>query len=254
MEIRPLDSWEEYRACERLQRRVWGADFREVAPASLLQVARHLGGVASGAWMDGEDGEELVGFVFGLTGVEDGRPIHWSHMLAVREDQRGGGIGRRLKEHQRRRLLGRGVDLVYWTFDPLVAANAHFNLNRLGVRVVDYVPQMYGETDSELHRGIGTDRFIVAWDLEDYEPSGNPTASQLRDDPEAAAGGAVTARIDIPSDILEVRRRDPVEAAQWRRRTRDAFLSHLESGRRVAGFVPGSERGQYLLAGVDRPS
>lgn len=252
MHIRPLDSWEEYRACERLQREVWGSDFREVAPASLLKVARRLGGVASGAFADGDEGEEMAGFVFGLTGFEDGRPVHWSHMLAVREERRGQGIGRRLKEHQRRRLLGIGVRTVYWTFDPLVATNAHFNLNRLGVRVVDYVARMYGETESELHRGIGTDRFIVAWDLEEYEPAGQPTASQLREDPEVAAAGEPPAdRIEIPSDVLEVRRRDPAEAAAWRQRTREAFLSRLGSGYRVTGFVPGPERGHYLLARPD---
>lgn len=253
MEIRPLDSWEEYRACERLQREVWGSDFREIAPASLLKVARRLGGVASGAFPDGagpgegsDDGERgLAGFVFGLTGFVDGRRVHWSHMLAVRKDRRGEGIGRRLKEHQRRQLLDRDVSVVYWTFDPLVAANAHFNLNRLGVRVVDYVPQMYGETESELHRGIGTDRFVVAWDLEAYEPSGAPSS------PSAGEEAPPVVRIDVPADILEVRRRDPGEAARWRERTRGAFVSRLGSGYRVTGFVPGPERGHYLLTRAD---
>ncbi len=212
-------------------------------------------------------------------------------MLAVRKGRRGEGIGRRLKEHQRLQLLDRDVSIVYWTFDPLVAANAHFNLNRLGVRVVDYVPQMYGETESELHRGIGTDRFVVAWDLEAYEPTGAPSASSAghdaargdgqppRDPADARARpgsgrgpdapGPATAdpgqgprpspveeappvvRIDVPADILEVRRRDPGEAARWRERTRGAFVSRLGSGYRVTGFVPGPERGHYLLTRAD---
>lgn len=282
MEIRPLESWEEYRACERLQRRVWGADFREVAPASLLKVGRRIGGVASGAF--GADDGELAGFVFGLTGLEDGRPIHWSHMLAVREDRRGEGIGRRLKEHQRRLLLDRGVDTVFWTFDPLVAANAHFNLNRLGVRVVDYVPRMYGDTESELHRGIDTDRLVVAWDLAAYEPgaaaadreagsaagpdlAGGPPgappsgAAEADDGPRSTTGGdpPPVVRVDVPADILAVRSRDPAEAARWREQTRGAFLSRLGSGYRVTGFVPGADRGHYLLTrrpprGARRPS
>lgn len=258
MEIRPLDSWEEYRACERLQREVWGSDFREIAPASLLKVARRLGGVASGAFPEGDGpgdgpgdgGQGLAGFVFGLTGFEDGRRVHWSHMLAVRKDRRGEGIGRRLKEHQRRQLLDRDVSLVYWTFDPLVATNAHFNLNRLGVRVVDYVPQMYGETESKLHRGIGTDRFVAAWDLEAYEPSAAAVPGQ-RPRHSSAEEAPPVVRIDIPADILEVRRRDPEEAARWRERTRRAFLSRLGSGYRVTGFVPGPERGHYLLTRAD---
>lgn len=275
MEIRPLESWEEYRACERLQREVWGDDFRDVVPASLLKVARKVGGVVSGAFPEGE--AEMAGFVFGLTGREDGRPVHWSHMLAVRKRHRGRGIGRRLKEHQRRQLLERGVDTVFWTFDPLVASNAHFNLNRLGVRVVDYVPQMYGETGSRLHRGIGTDRLVVAWDLADYRPPSEaddaPKAGEER--PEASGPGAPPpgapgeagrgsgsrpaaaedappmVRIDVPSDILAVRRRAPEEARSWRERTRGAFVSRLGSGYRVTGFVPGEDRGHYLLTRTD---
>lgn len=274
MEIRPLETWDEYRACERLQREIWGEDFREVAPASLLKVGRRLGGVASAAFV-GDGGEEMAGFVFGLTGLEDGRPVHWSHMLGVREERRGQGIGRRLKEHQRRELLDRGVTTACWTFDPLVAANAHFNLNRLGVRVVDYVPQMYGDTESELHRGIGTDRFVVAWDLEDYEPSGTrddrevdaserpspgegPVAPATDPgDPEQGPrpGPGETAppviRVPVPARILELQRREPAEAARWRERTRGAFVSRLGSGYRVTGFVPGRERGHYLLTRAD---
>lgn len=275
MEIRPMESWEEFRACERLQREVWGSEFREIAPASLLKVSRRLGGVVTGAFPDGDG--ELTGFVFGLTGLEEGRPVHWSHMLAVREGRRGEGIGRRLKEHQRRELLELGVGTVYWTFDPLVAGNAHFNLNRLGVRVEEYVPQMYGDTESDLHRGIGTDRFVVAWDLEAYRPparsageetpevEGGPAGedpSAAVPDPSAVPGEAEMGeappvlRIDIPSDILAVRRRDPEEARRWRERTRGAFVSRLGSGYEVTGFVPGPERGHYLLTREDvgRPS
>lgn len=308
MELRPLQGWEEYRACETFQRRIWGESFSELAPASLLKVAQDLGGVASGA-VHPEEG--LVGFVFGLTGLEDGRPVHWSHMLAVRRDFRDRGLGRRLKEHQRELLLEEGVDTVRWTFDPLVARNAHFNLNRLGVRVEEYVPQMYGETGSKLHEGLGTDRFVVAWDLEAYRPPDTDAAEEGRgaageagngagdagtaaDAPRAAddarppgspaaapdgvpagaglpshgreergAGRPATPpvlRVEIPSDVHALREEDPEAAEQWRERTRDAFLSRLDAGYRVIGFVPGPDRGFYVLArediepdGVDLP-
>ena len=46
-----------------------------------------------------------------------------------------------------------GVTQILWTFDPLVSRNAHLNLNALGARVTDYVPDMYGaDTGSALHR------------------------------------------------------------------------------------------------------
>src|SRR5207302_4181903 len=111
--------------------------------------------------------DRLLGFVFGMTGVENGRLVHWSDMLAVRPELRDHGIGRRLKEFQRDTLLERGVGLVYWTYDPLVARNAHLNFNRLGVRLAEYVEDMYGITDSTLHGGVPTDRLIVAWPTHD---------------------------------------------------------------------------------------
>jgi predicted GNAT superfamily acetyltransferase len=307
VELRPLEGWEEYRACETFQRRIWGEDFTELAPASLQKIAQTLGGVASGAF-DPEEG--LVGFVFGLTGLEDGEPVHWSHMLAVRRDFRDRGVGRRLKEHQRELLLEEGVDTVYWTFDPLVARNAHFNLNRLGVRVEEYVPQMYGDTASRLHEGLGTDRFLVAWDLESYRPPGaerarpagevpgegpgragrapdtatgasGPAPSSAEDadtsgpapdgvpahaglpsrgSAEGTASAPPIVRVEIPADIHAVREEDPAAAAEWRERTRDAFLSRLDAGYRVMGFVPGPDRAFYVLVrqdvepgGVDLP-
>src|SRR5581483_6808097 len=137
--------------------------FSERVPAALLKVAQRIGGIAAGAFAP--DGR-IVGFVFGLTGIENGEIVHWSDMLAVHADFRDHGIGRHLKEFQRATLAPLGVTRIYWTFDPLVARNAHLNLNRLGARVVEYVPDMYGaETSSSLHRGVGTDRFVVAWSI-----------------------------------------------------------------------------------------
>ena len=276
MEIRPLRGWEEYRHCEELQRSVWGEDFSELAPASLQKIAAGLGGVASGAF---DEGDELVGFVFGLTGPSEGHLLHWSHMLAVLPGYRDRGLGLRLKLHQRDLLLELGVATARWSYDPLVARNAHFNLNRLDARVVEYVTDMYGETGSELHRGLGTDRFVVEWDLEAHaeaertggESSTGTAPRSLRgadgvDDAGATdgAGGdepprapaALEAvgerppllRVPIPSDVHELRERNPDEASAWRERTRRAFLSRLETGYRVAAFVPGGERGHYLLA------
>ena len=86
-------------------------------------------------------------------------------MLAVRPDARNKGLGRRLKDYQRELLRPLGVEMIYWTYDPLVARNAYLNFIRLGARLAEYVEDMYGDTDSVLHGGIGTDRFVVAWDL-----------------------------------------------------------------------------------------
>jgi predicted GNAT superfamily acetyltransferase len=261
VEIRPLGTLDEYRACVALQRATWGDDFSEVVPLALLKVCQRIGGVTAGAF---DERGELLGFVFGITGLGDeGEPVHWSDMLAVRKDHRNRGLGRRLKEYQREALRARGVRTIHWTFDPLVSRNAHLNLARLGARVVEYVPDMYGDTDSPLHRGTGTDRFVVAWDiggetvaprreadrrahLVNPVPAGAPSTLAL----DAARAGADRVAVQIPSDILDVQRSSLERAAAWRANTRAAFIALTELAYEVVGFERGAgpEPCRYLLA------
>ncbi len=157
--LRSLERLHDFEACVELQRETWGRDFSSCVPAPVLMVAQKIGGVTAGAF---DADERLVGFVFGITGYTGGRPLHWSHMLAVREDARDAGLGIKLKMYQRELLLQQGVDTARWTFDPLVAKNAHINLNRLGAVVVEHVENMYGDSNSTLHAGLGTDRFVTS--------------------------------------------------------------------------------------------
>lgn len=161
--IRPFETIEEYRECAALQDETWGAGFSERVSPAILKVSQILGGVSAGAY-DAEGA--LVGFVFGMTGVRDGELVHWSDMLAVRRDARDSGLGRALKAYQRERVLELGVGKMFWTFDPLQSRNAHLNFGKLGIIVREYVEDMYGQTDSPLHRGIGTDRFVALWLLD----------------------------------------------------------------------------------------
>jgi chorismate synthase len=267
VEIRPLRSHEEYLECVRLQRETWGERFTDVVPATILKVNQRISGVTAGAF---DRGGRMLGFVFGMTGVENGIPVHWSDMLAVRPDARGMGLGQRLKEYQREVLLPIGVRTIYWTYDPLVARNAHLNLNRLGADAAEYVPDMYGETDSELHRGLGTDRFVVAWRIGEQRVT-DALAGKRRSDQTAMRAAPVVnpserttrlptwtppattptaVRIEIPWDIHEVRQVSPAAAVEWRRTTREAFLWAFAQGYRVTGFGrdEGRERCYYLVS------
>ena len=83
--IRPLVGIEDYEACIQLQRDTWGLEFTGCIPRNVLMiVAQEAGGVLVGAF----DERRLVGFVLGMAGIRDRKPIHWSQMLAVAPDYR----------------------------------------------------------------------------------------------------------------------------------------------------------------------
>lgn len=263
--IRSLTSHAEYAACVELQRDTWGSTFNDAVPASILQVAQKVGGVTAGAFTP--EGV-LVGFVFGITGVENGNIVHWSDMLAVRPEAQNLGLGRRLKEFQRDAVSRLGATVIYWTFDPLVARNAHLNFNVFGVRAVRYARDMYGsETGSDLHRGIGTDRLIVAWPVPENElakqkhdtraalASMRYADAPIAGDAEQTAhqdvviGSSDRMRIAVPVDVAEIQQTDASRAARWRASTRRAFENALAQGFQVCGFKldPPQQRGFYLL-------
>ena len=279
LELRALKSHADFAACVQLQQETWGRNYVDCVPASILKVSQLVGGVSGGAFT--EEGR-LVGFVYGLTGVRDGQLIHWSHMLAVASDFRDHGVGRRLKEYQRDVVRGLGIEMIYWTFDPLVARNAHLNLNRLGTVVQEYVPDMYGATGSELH-AFGTDRFVVSWAVSRSSRGGGPatggrsavqsggvdakSSAQVQGAGRAAlsdwhrapvangaggsngaAGTAALMRIEIPCDVETM----AVEDAQaWRQATRPAFVRLLSDGYSVTGFVSDENAGCYYLLSRD---
>jgi chorismate synthase len=263
IEVRPLATREELQACVDLQRETWGDKFSDTVPASILKVSQRIGGVALGAF--GDTGR-LLGFVFGLTGIERGAVVHWSDMLAVRPEARNLGLGRRLKERQRELVRELGASVIYWTYDPLIARNAHLNFNRLGVRVAEYVEDMYGVTDSVLHGGMPTDRVIVAWPTADEEialrlaeAQRALASSDCRQAPVATTDwleGATDAailphcvRVEVPVDAEPLFVSAPEEALRWRVSTRRAMRWGIRAGYSVSAFLldtPG-QHAYYLM-------
>ncbi|MEX0692094.1 MAG: GNAT family N-acetyltransferase [Gemmatimonadales bacterium] len=232
MITRPFVSESDYESCLALQRATWGDDFRELVPPALLMIAEKTGGVAGGAF--DADGA-LIGFVFGVSGIEAGRPIHWSHLLAVRAEHRDRGVGRQLKQWQAERIRANGIDVMYWTFDPLVARNAWVNFHHLGVTSREYMRNLYGSGErSTTDSLIGSDRLVVRWDL----------TTRSRGDAETR-GNALT--IEVPGDIQSLKRSDPVQAKAWRASTRQAFERAFADGLGVIGFERTETGGRYLL-------
>ena len=234
--IRDLRTQEDYLACLRMQDETWGETFSERVPPAILRVSQKIGGVSAGAF---DETGRMIGFVFGMTGLRDGRLVHWSDMLAVRPELRGQHIGQALKEYQRERVQALGVDTMLWTYDPCVAANAHFNINRLGARPIEYVIDMYGSnTGSALHGTLPTDRFIVAWELRGRR---------------SEVGGQrleASRYVEVPRDFAALQQGEPDEARRWRIKVRDELQSLLSRGARVTGFsrAMGDEPPRYVLS------
>jgi len=266
--IRPFETVGELKECVRLQEETWGLGFSERVPPAILKVSQILGGVAAGAYS--ADGT-LTGFVFGMTGLRDGEVVHWSDMLAVRAEARDAGLGARLKAYQREAVLGRGVTKMHWTFDPLQSRNAYLNFAKLGIVVREYVRDMYGETDSPLHRGIGTDRFIALW-LLDHErvigrlrgDDGSPLPGPALEAPSALgvtdSGGSHPApgpprgdldtpwvRVAIPADVSAIMNASMDLALDWRLATREVLTRYLDRGYEVRELLRGDRVSHYLL-------
>jgi predicted GNAT superfamily acetyltransferase len=272
MTIRPLHTIAEFREVSALEREVWGFPDPEDAvgiPVFVVTVKR--GGILLGAY----DGDRLIGFVYSIAGLKDGKPTQWSHMLAVRQDYRATGIGRELKLEQRRISLAMGIDLMEWTFDPLVAVNAHLNFRRLGVIVEEYVENVYGESSSPLHKGAPTDRFVAQWWMRSPrveailagrpapvpgpEPGEWPVATPVNT--VGRAGACLTCgrfdltltaprlSVTIPAAFTDMLEHEPDLARAWRMASREIFSTYLARGYRVVDFHLGPDAGDgvYLL-------
>lgn len=267
-EIRRLSTPEDVSLAVDLQRAVWGSD--EV-PAHVLLAAAHNGGLCAGAVADGT----LAGFVWGFPGldnrVDPPRPKHCSHQLGVHPAYRNLGLGFGLKRFQWEFVRGQGIDLITWTYDPLLATNAHLNITRLGAVCKTYRRNEYGDLNDDLNAGLPTDRFQVdLWvnsarvceamdgagrrpvDVGDVEwlnpPSYDgavlpPEAGRL--DRLASAAGPLALAIPLGYQVLRVS--DPGQALAWRHATRAAFEAAFDRGYTVVDFSRQASFGCYVL-------
>jgi len=234
--VRPLHELKHLERCVELQKIIWGFEDIDVVPLPMFVVAAKVGGQVFGAF----DGEEIVGFAMAVPGYRHGRLYLHSHMVAALPAYQGKGIGRRLKLRQRAEALGRGIELVEWTFDPLEFRNAHFNLERLGVIVRRYVRNQYGVTTSPLHGGLPTDRLVAEWWL------ASPRVHALVEGT-PASGGAQRQPILVPRAIHEKKTTDREAAVKMQAEVREQFESFFGRGYAVTGFERDPAGGVYLL-------
>jgi predicted GNAT superfamily acetyltransferase len=266
---RDLTTLEEFAQVVELERQIWGPGYDEVVPVPILAVSVHRGGILIGAF----DGDRMIGFVYSLPGIKDGKATQWSHMAGVVAEHRSAGLGQTLKLLQRERTLAMGLDLIEWTYDPLQAMNAHLNFAKLGVVAEEYAENIYGTSSSPLHQGNPTDRFVAEWWIRTphverrLAPSGQIAlrASGVGDAEHAnrtAPSGEWLESVDvdlsldgrrllveIPMGFTDMLSRAPELALAWRICTRAIFTTYFDRGYRAVDFILDREarKGAYLL-------
>jgi predicted GNAT superfamily acetyltransferase len=241
--IAPLSEPADLDVLRDLMAEIWGPEI--VPPRNLLR-GLALGG---NCLLLARQGERPVGFALGWLGWnevpgEHGPHLH-SHQVGVTSDQRGTGVGLALKLAQRSLALAHGITRMRWTFDPLLATNARFNLLRLGATVVDFLPHCYGDRTDAFNTGDTTDRVEVEWRLD----------APLR-------GGSVLAGPDdellaVPEAWTSWRLERPDEAADLRRTHGAALHAAVREGR-LRGWGTDARRpdssGWVLAASPERTS
>ncbi|HEX8144430.1 MAG TPA: GNAT family N-acetyltransferase [Pyrinomonadaceae bacterium] len=244
IEMRECATIEEYEACVRLQREVFGGPEIEISPRRHLIASRRAGGWTLGAF----DLGEMVGFVHLMAGVRGGQEIiGYSHMMAILPSYQNRGLGARLKWAQRERALREGRSYITWTWDPMQARNAHFNLNRLGATVSSYGVNFYGtdyvapaEGTTE-RTGIDSDRLFADWDLN------SPRVVERALALSTVEPGAGASAIEIPADWRALLASDAKTARREQLRVREEFKSAFASGLVCAGFDRDPHHPRYLL-------
>ena len=222
------------------------------------EVVRALAISGNSSW-GAFDADRLIGFVLGWAGVDaSGLHVH-SHMLAAIPDRRHAGVGEALKLAQRAQALEQGIEVVRWTFDPLVARNAWLNLGKLGVVIDRFARSFYGDMRDTINQGERSDRVTVAWHLR-REPSpyvvrADPIDLVMRSPdamPEPAMAElahASAARIEVPAEYHDLRAADPVLGMAWRDAIADAVERCLDAGLLGAAFD--RARSAYVFATPD---
>lgn len=265
--VRELESPKEFEQAEEVQMSAWGMGPRGAAPKEAMIAINDNGGLVLGAF----DGKKMVGFALTLVGYKAGKAYMYSHMTGVVKEYQSKGIGYLIKQKQREISLQRGFPFIAWTFDPIIARNAYFNFNKLGVISRNYLVDYYGPMNDSINAGWPTDRFLCEWFIEpELQRRVRSFARRRLDDAlvlidKRVSGpyslchewhidvSAEAALVDIPSDVVSLKLKQPEEGRRWREATREIFQTYFAAGHTAVALLERKGELQYLLARADLP-
>lgn len=255
--VRELYQMGQLKTAQRLFEDVWRPAEGDPSPMTgeLLRALAHAGCYVVGAFA----GTRMVGASAGFFTAPPELALH-SHITGVAPGREHAGVGFALKVHQRAWAVTRGLGAVVWTFDPLVARNAWFNLAKLGATATGYLEDFYGPMTDALNAGMASDRLLLSWRLQDPAvaaacagsprqppvPAGAEPALEAGPDrePVARKSDAPAVTVAVPPDI---ERLGPDLRRAWRAAVREALGGRLAEGATVSGFLRRPDR--YLVEG-----
>lgn len=283
IQIRELKSLYDVERATAIQRIYWGEEADSVIPAHMLYSIVNYGGHVFGAEQNGELIGTLIGFIGTLSHEDDNRPamsnlVIASKRMVVLPEFRGLGIGYQLKLAQRERAIKQGIRLVSWTFDPLLAPNAHLNLRKLGALSIRFLPNYYGENVSGGLSTFGSsDRLKVDWWVTSrrveerlFGQRGDLTVQQYFEGGATLVNPAIMGDyfiepaenmnniastfglVEIPLNFPEMVRKDEALARRWQLHIRETFITLFKAGFVITDFlqdeIDGRQRGLYLMS------
>lgn len=249
-----------------LQTIYWGNEADALVPLHMLLSLARYGGHIIGAY----DGKQMVGLLMGFLGYDSDRHtspltmddlIFMSKRMVVLPDYRGQQIGYNLKLKQRDLAIKMGVNCISWTFDPLLARNAHLNIRKLGGIIRHYIVNYFGESIS--NPTLSADRVVIEWrvlhphvnarmseksmstSLETYLSDGAVVINPIQDENSLPYPAMVTTvrdhdgtlLLEIPKDFVSLQTSATEVANRWRSHVRESFKSILDLGYIVTDFV-----------------
>lgn len=237
--IRHCETVENLADCVLLQKEIWGYPDHEIYPARMFLNITRTGGHVMGAFT-GEG--SMAGFVVSVPAWRKDHRYFYSLLLGVLPAYENQGLGRLLKIAQRKAALRAGIEYIEWTFDPLRAKNAYFNIVRLGAVVRRYCPDYYGPIPGKLQRELPSDRLIAEWPLKSDRVKKALAGKKPR-----PAGKAASAIVAIPPDLDLLVSGKSARAREWQASVRAQLQECFERGLVITGFETAEAEARYVL-------
>jgi chorismate synthase len=265
LHIRALHTPKEMEQAVELQKIYWGNDMSDIVPLHMLLSLANYGGHVFGAWVNGA----LVGILMGFLGAKitpENQEIASSSLLVMSKrmvvlpEYRNYKIGEKLKIAQRDFAIHHGIQLVTWTFDPMLSRNAYLNIHKLGAVGQAYQADFFGEDAT--NPTLSGDRLVANWWVRHPHTANRivrayadaPIVNVVRNGhPESATIpiGVDVMLLEVHPDFQPVAKTDFVLAKQWRDHMREVFPAILAQGYLATDVIRRGEHSYYVFTRDD---